>query len=197
MAEELIRKVCEAANCKYPDMEAMADFRREVAPAAVIGLLDGLRHAKGVAALNDARANGAAETVQHLRSELATMRRTLPQPAAAEVVARIIESPSAIFPSVELTQSGVSLWGTHDLMTVSQHQRILAAATHPADQVADDLTMVKVPRELPAWLDDKHALGEKLYSIGWRGLADAQYCGAERLLEELRALLAKSEGVKK
>ena len=34
------------------------------------------------------------------------------------------------------------------LMTVAQHQRILAAATHPADQVADDLTMVKVSREL-------------------------------------------------
>lgn len=37
---------------------------------------------------------------------------------------------------------------TVPLMTVAQHQRILAAATHPADQVADDLTMVKVSREL-------------------------------------------------
>lgn len=35
-----------------------------------------------------------------------------------------------------------------EVMTVAQHQRILAAATHPADQVADDLTMVKVSREL-------------------------------------------------
>jgi hypothetical protein len=49
--------------------------------------------------------------------------------------------------------------------------------------------VVKVPRELPAWLKDKHALGEKLYSIGWRDLADAQHCGVERLLEELQALL--------
>ncbi|MGY8831290.1 MAG: Lar family restriction alleviation protein [Pseudomonadales bacterium] len=98
---------------------------------------------------------------------------------AVEVVAHIIETPTAIFPAVELTQSGVRISGTHDLMTVAQHQRILAATvgsaepvamkthgawdglddlanlpdgtklyTHPADQVADDLTMVKVSREL-------------------------------------------------
>lgn len=56
---------------------------------------------------------------------------------------------------------------TVPLMTVAQHQRILAAATHPADQVADDLTMVKVPRELLERIavelehdNDRYLLGE-------------------------------------
>ncbi len=78
MAEELIRAACEAANCKYPDMEAMANFKREVTPSVVIGLIDGLRHAKGMAAINDARANGAAETIQHLRDDIAELRAKLP-----------------------------------------------------------------------------------------------------------------------
>ena len=67
---EVARKACEAANCKYPEMDAMADFKRDVTPSFVIGLLDGIRHAKGIAAINDARANGCAETVQFLRLEL-------------------------------------------------------------------------------------------------------------------------------
>ena len=67
---EVVRKACEVANCKYPDMDAMADFKRDVTPSVVIGLLDGIRHAKGIAAINDARANGCAETVQFLRLEL-------------------------------------------------------------------------------------------------------------------------------
>jgi hypothetical protein len=61
------------------------------------------------------------------------------------------------------------------------------SGTAPVEQAPSDV--VKVPRELPAWLKDKHALGEKLYSIGWCDLADAQHCGVERLLEELQALL--------
>lgn len=67
---EVVRKACEAANCKYPEMDAMADFKRDVTPSVVIGLLDGIRHAKGIAAINDARANGCAETAQFLRLEL-------------------------------------------------------------------------------------------------------------------------------
>lgn len=67
---EVVRKACEVANCKYPDMDAMADFKRDVTPSVVIGLLDGIRHAKGIAAINDARANGCAETVKFLRLEL-------------------------------------------------------------------------------------------------------------------------------
>ena len=86
MAEELIRAACEAANCKYPDMEAMANFKREVTPSVVIGLIDGLRHAKGIAAINDALANGAAETIQHLQDDIADLRAQL-QSQVGEAVA--------------------------------------------------------------------------------------------------------------
>lgn len=68
----------------------------------------------------------------------------------------------------ELTPAGTAL------MSVRQHQRILAAATHQADQVEDDLTMVKVSRELL----ERLASPQSEYA-----LFDAQ--------EELLALLAK------
>lgn len=58
------------------------------------------------------------------------------------------------------------------LMTVAQHRRILAAATHPADQVADDLTMVKVSRELLEQIavelehdSDRYFLGRELRAL--------------------------------
>ena len=191
MADELIRAACEAANCKYPDMEAMANFKREVTPSAVIGLLDGLRHAKGIAAINDARASGAAETIQHLRAENAALRAQLPN-QGGEAVAEL--SSDEILMAFE--ENGFRIEPGASFSAKGQIAQLLNAvgailSAHPADQVADDLTMVKVSRELPAWLGDKHSLGEKLYSIGWRGIADAQYCGAERLLEELRTLLGK------
>ena len=149
MDEELIRAACKAANCKYPDMEAMANFKREVTPSAVIGLLDGLRHAKGIAAINDARANGAAETIQHLRDDIAKLRAQLPSQGgeAVEVVAwQDAENP--LYTTAE--RRVMHDWAGNgypivELMTVAQHQRILAAATHPADQVADG---VVVSREL-------------------------------------------------
>jgi hypothetical protein len=56
---------------------------------------------------------------------------------------------------------------------------VQALYTHPADQVADDLTMVKVSRELL----------ERLYRVHRPTML-------ERDIYELRALLAKSEGVK-
>ena len=124
------------------------------------------------------------------------------------------------------TDAGVVLYANREphldaelLMTVAQHQRIMAASvgsaepvewqhqapdgswwviaksrvdearlagrpirplyTHPADQVADDLTMVKVPRELL----------ERLYRVHKPTMLD-------RDIYELRALLAKSEGAK-
>lgn len=59
-----------------------------------------------------------------------------------------------------------------ELMTVAQHQRILAAATHPADQVADDLTMVKASRELLEQIavelehdNDRYFLGRELRAL--------------------------------
>lgn len=58
------------------------------------------------------------------------------------------------------------------LMTVAQHQRILAAATHPADQVADG---VAVPR----------GLLERIIKRGMRLPDETQH----QHLEELRALL--------
>ena len=136
MAEELIRAACEAANCKYPDMEAMANFKREVTPSVVIGLIDGLRHAKGMAAINDARANGAAETIQHLRDDIAELRAPLPSQGgeAVEVVAYRYTSSQRLggkwhyqesFPKwddrkvSELGQMG-------ELMTVAQHNRIMS-----------------------------------------------------------------------
>lgn len=61
------------------------------------------------------------------------------------------------------------------LMTVAQHQRILASATRPPDQVADDLTMVKVSREL---------LERAVYNMELAEI-DGPTC------RELRALLAK------
>lgn len=116
------------------------------------------------------------------------------------------------------------------LMTVAQHQRILAASvgsgepteyqqlsrygnwdridkavfelgmlgncpekfralyTHPADQVADDLTMVKVPREL---------LERVVKADASKGANALQLVDGWSAMQEIRALLAKSEGVKK
>lgn len=73
----------------------------------------------------------------------------------------------------ELTPAGT------ELMSVRQHQRILAAATHPADQVAEG---VVVPRELLV----------RLFNY-----SDKRMPVEIDDLHELRQLLAKSEGVKK
>ena len=164
MAEELIRAACEAANCKYPDMEVMANFKREVTPSVVIGLIDGLRHAKGMAAINDARANGAAETIQHLRDDIAELRAQLPSQGgeAVEVVGwRRLDRPYELtaYPSVCAMWHGVGY-------------PVQALYTHPADQVADDLTMVKVPRELLEQIavelehdNDRYFLGRELRAL--------------------------------
>lgn len=69
----------------------------------------------------------------------------------------------------ELTPAGTAL------MSVRQHRRILAAATHPADQVADDITMVKVSREL---------LERAIYNMELAEIDGPTY-------RELRSLLAK------
>ena len=76
------------------------------------------------------------------------------------------------------------------LMTVAQHQRILAAATHPADQVADDLTMVKVPRELLQDLRDlafdqveHHRAAMGAYKQTRQSAMDSVLAQADALLE--------------
>jgi Lar family restriction alleviation protein len=76
---------------------------------------------------------------------------------AVEVVAYRVSLPSE--PEIghwfdEYAESEPQMCRHEPLMTVAQHQRILAAATRPADQVADDLTMVKVSRELLEELRD-------------------------------------------
>ena len=84
----------------------------------------------------------------------------------------------------ELTPAGTAL------MSVRQHQRILAAATHPAGQVADG---VVVPVQLLKIIEQSwripngcpKSVSEEVGEIISNGLA------------ELRALLVKSEGVKK
>lgn len=141
MAEELIRAACEAANCKYPDMEAMANFKREVTPSVVIGLIDGLRHAKGMAAINDARANGAAETIQHLRDDIAELRARLPS-QGGEAVGVWLQS------SNKERYADLLVIGNPDDIYAGAYDTKIPLYTHPADQVADDLTMVKVSREL-------------------------------------------------
>ena len=121
--------------------------------------------------------------------------RTLPQPAAVEaveVMAYALEHPEAGYKVYKQFSQWMvdGEWECRPLMTIAQHQRILAASagsaepvawhtedhltdksattydpeiakrwrakgwpvtplyTHPADQVADDPTTVKVPREL-------------------------------------------------
>ena len=76
------------------------------------------------------------------------------------------------------------------LMTVAQHQRILAAATHPADQVADDLTMVKVSRELLQDLRDlafdqveHHRAAMGAYKQTRQSAMDSVLAQADALLE--------------
>lgn len=126
MDEELIRAACESANCKYPDMEAMANFKREVTPSAVIGLLDGLRHAKGIAAINDARANGAAETIQHLRDDIAKLRAQLPSQGGEAVAWRVTGGDG-----LTVTAQYPAWAETDCLLTITP------LYTHPADQVAE------------------------------------------------------------
>lgn len=141
---------------------------------------------------------------------------------AVEVVA-YIDDGGALYTSKLLEIMSVESDGCEPLMTVAQHRRILAASvgsaepvayaafadngnirmwcrsaigmcelfdahgnkavplyTHPADQVADDLTMVKVPRELLEQIAVELEHDNDRYLLG----------------RELRALLAKSEGVK-
>ena len=142
MAEELIRAACEAANCKYPDMEAMANFKREVTPSVVIGLIDGLRHAKGMAAINDARANGAAETIQHLRDDIAELRAQLPS-QWGEAVAEVVWSPSGTRHGAFKALDGSSLETGTKLYT------------HPADKVAErNAELVELLRGARAGLDN-------------------------------------------
>lgn len=89
-----------------------------------------------------------------------TLYSILAQPAqqgeAVEVVAwRTNRDEDSTFPRLHKTEQEAKRWVdvcnvapaiTHEpLMTVAQHQRILAAATHPADQVAEG---VVVSREL-------------------------------------------------
>lgn len=102
------------------------------------------------------------------------------------------------------------------LMTVAQHQRILAAATHPAGQVADDLTMVKVSRERIAnALEAVQNAMEDAYNnayqdccgrgqgeccgnpvAGWSDVDQAIMDALAPAQRELSALLANDEGVK-
>ena len=79
--------------------------------------------------------------------------------------------------------------GVTDLMTVDQHKRLMAAATHPADQVAEG---VVVPVQLL-----------KIIEQSWRIPSGCPKSVSEEVgeiisngLAELRALLAKSEGAK-
>jgi len=92
---------------------------------------------------------------------------------AVEVVA-YIDDGGALYTSKLLEIMSVESDGCEPLMAVAQHQRILAAATHPADQVADDLSMVKVSRELL-----ERALSESTGDLN----------GKFSAREELRALL--------
>ena len=77
-----------------------------------------------------------------------------------------------------------------ELMTVAQHQRIMAAATHPADQVEDDLTMVKVSRELLQDLRDlafdqveHHRAAMGAYKQTRQSAMDSVLAQADALLE--------------
>ena len=58
--------------------------------------------------------------------------------------------------NVEFHQSADIPPGQHDLMTVAQHQRILAAATHPADQVAEGVVVSRELLELLCEMVDLH-----------------------------------------
>lgn len=66
---------------------------------------------------------------------------------AVEVVA-YIDDGGALYTSKLLEIMSVESDGCEPLMTVAQHQRILAAATHPADQVAE---ITKLRELLAAW----------------------------------------------
>ena len=148
MAEELIRAACEAANCKYPGMEAMANFKREVTPSVVIGLIDGLRHAKGMAAINDARANGAAETIQHLRDDIAELRAQLPSQGGEAVAAQVRwRRPEIGRPDWSVWQPAVVSDSKPARCVDSQGYEVeyRLLYTHPAGQVEE--SVVAVPRD--------------------------------------------------
>ena len=167
MSEELIRAACEAANCKYPDMEAAANFKREVTPSVVIGLIDGLRHANGIAAINDARANGAAETIQHLRDDIADLRANACQ--GGEAVATDAFVPGSLADLLfQLGEKGIGVsGGTH-----GDHWKVTTLYTHPADQVAEpDAELVRqcISEELEEWEGDyKFAATVALNSLSKR-----------------------------
>lgn len=72
---------------------------------------------------------GIAEDALSLQAEPAPAQD---EREAPQVVARLHESPAALFPATELTELGVRVTGTHDLMTVAQHERIVASLTRPA-----------------------------------------------------------------
>ena len=102
---------------------------------------------------------------------------------AVEVVAwRTNRDEDSTFPRLHKTEQEAKHWVdvcnvapaiTHEpLMTVAQHQRILAASAHPADQVADDLTMAKASRELLEQIavelehdNDRYFLGRELRAL--------------------------------
>lgn len=178
MDEELIRAACEAANCKYPDMEAMANFKREVTPSVVIGLIDGLRHAKGMAAINDARANGAAETIQHLRDDIAKLRAQLPSQGGEAVAMR------QRFSQIE----DEIMAGKHTAASVFTQMRTAALYTHPADQVAEGV-VAQLREAFP--LFDETGLSETEHHCEWNILRERK-----RLHAVLDALSASGKGVK-
>ena len=126
--------------------------------------------------------------VYALKQERDALRAQLPSQGgeAVEVVA-YIDGGGAIYTAKLLEIMSVEPDGCEQLMTVAQHQRILAAATRPADQVADDLTMVKVSREL---------LERVVKADASRGASAVDLVDGWKAMQQLRALLAKSEGVK-
>lgn len=86
---------------------------------------------------------------------------------------------------------GIDHWAQWQEDTPYDH--LQAIYTHPADQVEDDLTMVKVSREL---LEDLRDCANECYNHArMRGTSGLEHY--ENLTEQADALLAKSEGVKK
>lgn len=189
---------------------------------------------------------GHAETVQAAIAEVVekwNTRAQLPSQGgeAVEVVGVVCVSRFKNNPAmenVEFHQSADIPPGQHDLMTVAQHQRILAASvgsaepvamkthgawdglddlanlpdgtklyTHPADQVAKGVVVQEME-----WLEQWLLLAAEPIGQECCGRAHLECCGnsepvyrtADEIAaamnarrEELRALLANSEGVKK
>ena len=87
----------------------------------------------------------APHPVWNTRAQLPSQGGEAVEVVGVVCVSRFKNNPA--MENVEFHQSADIPPGQHDLMAVAQHQRILAAATHPADQVAEpDAELVELLR---------------------------------------------------